>query len=139
MPRSHDTYADVLCTNNQQPDVKPEKFILSAHSKEKVNIGLLDNLLGSRTGGPVALNVNKNNDRVFITFRDPTSRDKARLIIGSTGQQLLSNVSQQNARFPVIVKFVDVSVEPSCLLEDIKLRNPSIREHALSLNIIYRA
>lgn len=59
------TYAEVT---RQNTDGSFEKAVLSAFSERKIEISQLNELFDSRNGGPVALNLNQNQNRDFITF-----------------------------------------------------------------------
>lgn len=143
-PQAQKTYSDALCnTRCSGSESGMERAVLTGIVTDNVKIKMndLDNLFESRKGGPTAVNVTQKEDRVFITFRDGESRNRAKHIIEGTakGKDLFRNVSEQRIRYPVIIKHVDLSSGEEDALSEIKLRNPQLRENAVSLFVIYRA
>ena len=62
--------------------------------KKEVTDDRIDSLLGLNTDGPVVQQMKKLDDKITLTFRDITARDKARELINQEGQQSQNSLFQ---------------------------------------------
>jgi hypothetical protein len=71
------------------------KAILIAKATKPIDIGMLDNLLGSKLNGPITQIVHQKERKVALTFSDAVSRAAAKKILESSKdcKEILKTVS----------------------------------------------
>jgi hypothetical protein len=82
-------------------------------TKNQASEDRIDALLGIHTGGPVVQHFKKSEDKVTLTFRDITARDKARELINVDGQQSPGSIFQSafvpQKVYPAIARLYDLA------------------------------
>ena len=71
---------------------------------EVIDIAKVDQLLDSKTNGPVPLHVKKKDNNLLITFNDGADLDRAADVIRSKSDctSMFKSVSKQNVLFPMV-------------------------------------
>lgn len=58
--------------------------VLVAEASKQVDLGQMDNLLGSKANGPIAQHIRQKENKVILTFSDEAAKEKAKSIMKSS-------------------------------------------------------
>lgn len=132
------TYASVLKGSDQDYS---GKAVLVAESTEKVDINQVDNLLGSRSNGPVAQAVRQKEKKVILTFSDTKDRDAAQKIMESSSEakKVFKSIAPSTRYYPIIAKYANLEHGEEAILSEIKYRNPILRDYLASIKVIFKS
>lgn len=130
------TYASVLKGNDDSG-----KAVLVAESTTTVDINQVDNLLGSRSNGPVAQAIRQKEKKVILTFSNVKERDAAHKIMESSseGKKMFKSITPSTRFYPIIAKYANLEHGEDVILADLKYRNPVLRNHLASIKIIFKS
>jgi hypothetical protein len=96
---------------------------------QPIDAKLMDNLLDSKNKGPVAQQVSRKDDKVYVTFADAVESARAQTIMESKAEckAIFKPIGTQVRMYPAIGLYADIS-DVRELENDIRFRNPCARD-----------
>jgi hypothetical protein len=96
---------------------------------QPIDVKLMDNLLDSKNKGPVAQQVSRKDDKLYVTFADAVESARAQTIMESKAEckAIFKPIGTQVRMYPAIGLYADIS-DVRELENDIRFRNPCARD-----------
>jgi len=137
------SYAAVTRRADQRPEEGKAVLVASvdtARTGSPISLTRLDTLLRSREHGPVAQSLHQKDGRVVMTFNDTKTREAAKGILESSEEckEIFTSVANPKGYYPVVAKYMDLRPTDEEIMDDIRHRNPILKEHLKSIKVVYR-